>query len=124
MGHDVNAEDPPVSCSHSTTCPLFPHLHSSLAGWKRAYCDSESGWQSCARYELSLKGESAPLSLLPNGKTVQIMSGAADDTASADSGTKAESEPGKVAVATAQSDELVEAVPQSWWKRMFGRSGS
>ena len=113
-----------MSCSHATTCPLFPHLHSSLAGWKRTYCDSADGWLNCARYTKSLKGESVPLSLLPNGKMVQIMDPGTDG---GDSSADTEVQPvsGGVAVATEESrDELVEEVPQSWWKRLFARSGS
>lgn len=113
-----------MSCSHATTCPLFPHLHSSLAGWKRTYCDSNDGWHNCARYEKSLTGETVPLSLLPNGKMVQIMEPDSDGaTAGAEAGVDAEPGGGGVAVAT-DANELPETVSRSWWKRLFGRSGS
>ena len=57
-----------MACSHSTGCPLFPKLNASLRGWRDAYCDSDTGWQSCARFTQSLTGQSVPITLLPNGK--------------------------------------------------------
>jgi hypothetical protein len=57
-----------VGCSHTTGCPLFPLLNTSLRGWRNYYCDSEDRWLDCARYKLALKGEPVPISLLPNGK--------------------------------------------------------
>ena len=62
-----------MDCSHSTGCPLFPKLNASLRGWRDAYCDSETGWQSCARYTQSLTGKSVPITLLPNGKYAHTM---------------------------------------------------
>ncbi len=57
-----------MSCTHASTCPLFPRLNASLRGWRDAYCDSEAGWQDCARFVRSRRGTSVPLTLLPNGK--------------------------------------------------------
>jgi hypothetical protein len=62
-----------MACSHSDACPLFPKLNASLRGWRDAYCDSDSGWRSCARYTQSLTGRSVPLTLLPNGKYAHTM---------------------------------------------------
>ena len=56
-----------MGCSHASGCPLFPKLNASLRGWRDAYCDSETGWQQCARYVQSRSG-TVPLTLLPNGK--------------------------------------------------------
>ena len=62
-----------MACSHASGCPLFPKLNASLRGWRDAYCDSDSGWQSCARYTQSLTGQSVPITLLPNGKYAHTM---------------------------------------------------
>ena len=62
-----------MSCERVARCPLFPHLNASLAGWREAYCDSESGWNDCARLKLALSGQKVPLALLPNGRTPAAM---------------------------------------------------
>ncbi len=97
-----------MACSHATSCPLFPHLKASLAGWRSSYCDSEAGWNQCARYERSLKGDPVPLSLLPNGRVIQML----------------ENDPAQDVPAAHDDTELTEAVPVSWWKRMFGRKAA
>jgi hypothetical protein len=56
-----------VSCSHAQECPLFPLLNASLRSWRDHYCDSDAGWNNCARYNLSLTGRRVPITLLPNG---------------------------------------------------------
>ncbi len=56
-----------MGCSHTRECPLFPLLNASLRDWRNYYCDSEDGWQKCARYQLSKTGQLVPISLLPNG---------------------------------------------------------
>ncbi|GGK16091.1 hypothetical protein GCM10011583_54960 [Streptomyces camponoticapitis] len=62
-----------MSCLHATICPLFPHLRSSLQGWRDSYCDSEHEWRNCARYKVSLTAEHVPIALLPNGKTARYI---------------------------------------------------
>lgn len=62
-----------MSCWHTAVCPLFPHLRSSLRGWRDHYCDSEQGWRDCARYKMSLTGEPVPIALLPNGRTAMYI---------------------------------------------------
>lgn len=62
-----------MPCSHSSSCPMFPYLNGSIVEWRRAYCDSSSGWNSCARYQLSLRGEPVPVALLPNGRLPVLM---------------------------------------------------
>lgn len=57
-----------MGCSHATDCPLFPLLRGSLQSWRGYYCDTESTWLECARYEVALTGNPVPISLLPNGK--------------------------------------------------------
>lgn len=57
-----------MGCTHVSGCPLFPKLNASLRGWRDAYCDSDTGWSACARYQRSLTGQVVPLTLLPNGR--------------------------------------------------------
>jgi len=59
-----------MSCSHSSSCPLFAQfaMEPALAIWKKHYCDGE--YTKCARYKMSLKGQTIPISLLPNGNLV------------------------------------------------------
>lgn len=56
-----------MGCTHADACPLFPLLNASLQSWRDYYCDSEDRWLTCARYELAVRGELVPISLLPNG---------------------------------------------------------
>lgn len=62
-----------MSCTHVPDCPLFPKLNASLRGWRDAYCDSESAWRGCARFEQSQSGRAVPLALLPNGRLVHTI---------------------------------------------------
>lgn len=57
-----------MTCSHTSDCPLYAQfkLKALLKYWSTMYC--ESGWENCARYQLSLRGETVPVTLLPNGK--------------------------------------------------------
>lgn len=56
-----------LSCSHTSTCPLFPLLNASLASWRSSYCDDDVAWKGCARHKRSMQGRPVPLALLPNG---------------------------------------------------------
>ena len=60
-----------MSCSHTANCPLFAQfaMEPALAIWKSHYCDGE--YSNCARYQLGLKGEAVPITLLPNGKMIE-----------------------------------------------------
>lgn len=60
-----------MSCSHTSDCPLFAQfaLEPALAIWKSHYCDGE--FAKCARYQMSLKGDAVPITLLPNGKMIE-----------------------------------------------------
>jgi hypothetical protein len=62
-------------CPHVTSCPLFTRfsLESNLKFWQAKYCDTE--FVRCARYELSARSELVPLTLLPNGKTLDLSRG-------------------------------------------------
>lgn len=61
-----------MTCTHTVNCPLFAQfaMDPALQVWKSHYCDGD--YNSCARYNLSKTGKAVPLSLLPNGKQVQI----------------------------------------------------
>jgi len=60
------------SCSHVSTCGLFPKfsLRASLRVWQTYYC--ESAFETCARYLRSLEGRPVPPNLLPNGKELDL----------------------------------------------------
>jgi hypothetical protein len=128
-----------VSCTHASTCPLFPLLNASLASWRESYCDDAVAWQDCARYKRSIKGRPVPLALLPNGKIpVSSLPGDTSGTAHllADDGSVATlsaprpapaAEPAPVAAPAAQeSPEPRQGrgrhedpdVPRSWWQRL------
>ena len=63
-----------MSCSHSSDCPLFAQfaMEPALAVWKKHFCDGD--FTKCARYQLGLKGQSVPLTLMPNGKMIEAKS--------------------------------------------------
>lgn len=60
-----------MTCSHKTDCPLFAQfaMEPSLAVWKSHFCEGE--FTTCARYQLALKGDAVPITLLPNGKLIE-----------------------------------------------------
>lgn len=112
-----------MACSHADTCPLHPHLSNSLAAWRTHYCNSDSNWRDCARYERSLTGEPTPLALLPNGKMIRVGAASSDTTAVSETGTEAAA---STATATAVLDdiepdavpELTHIVPTTFWQRL------
>jgi hypothetical protein len=59
-----------MSCTHSSSCELYVQFAADplIKVWKESYC--ESGFETCARYQLSLKGSPVPITLLPNGKEI------------------------------------------------------
>jgi hypothetical protein len=61
-----------MACSHISSCELFVQfaLNPALEIWKRAYCSGD--YSGCVRYTTAKKGQLVPLSLLPNGKKIQI----------------------------------------------------
>lgn len=92
-----------MACSHTTACPLFPLLNSSLDGWRRCYCDSADGWRECARYQQALRGQYVPLSLLPNGHDARHL-----QHAGADGGSGAAGPGGPQAAPTSSGPTLVD----------------
>ncbi len=95
----------PMACSHTSGCPLFPKLNASLRGWRDAYCDSDAGWKGCARYTLSLTGQSVPITLLPNGKYAQTVVRSGVDSAAARPRSRFESLPRVSAAAGSPFEE-------------------
>ena len=61
-----------MACSHIKGCELFVQfaLNPALEIWKNNYCNSD--FESCVRYKMSKIGQPIPLTLLPNGKKIDI----------------------------------------------------
>ncbi len=62
-----------MSCSHVSGCELFVQfaLNPALELWKQRYCYGE--WRNCARYNMSRAGYLVPMTLLPNGRRIDVM---------------------------------------------------
>lgn len=60
-----------MSCSHTSNCPLFAQfaMEPSLTIWKSHYCEGDNS--KCARYQMGLKGDAVPITLLPNGRMIE-----------------------------------------------------
>jgi hypothetical protein len=67
-----------MSCTHSKNCELYVRFAAdpSIEVWKKHFCNGD--FKKCERYEMSLKGMSVPLDLLPNGKKIATDSGSVD----------------------------------------------
>jgi len=78
-----------MACSHTSTCPLFPliSVNSALKVWKTFYCEGK--YQNCARYNLSKGGQSVPVNLLPNGKSLAMHGVSNEDLTEAKAKAKA-----------------------------------
>jgi len=61
-----------VECSHMKSCELFVQfaLNPALELWKKHYCYIANS--ECVRYKLSKMGQPVPLTLLPNGKNIEV----------------------------------------------------
>lgn len=61
-----------MACSHISSCELFVQfaLNPALEIWKNAFCNGD--YQTCVRFNAAKTGERVPLSLLPNGKKIQV----------------------------------------------------
>ena len=61
-----------MSCPHMSSCALYPLFsqRAVLEIWKTNYCTSE--YERCARYQLACEGQTIPLTLLPNGRHLQV----------------------------------------------------
>lgn len=62
-----------MPCTHKDNCALFPviSLSSALKIWQTFYCDGK--FETCLRYQRSLKGEKVAPNLLPNGKELDLI---------------------------------------------------
>lgn len=62
-----------MPCTHKDSCALFPviSLSSALKIWQTFYCDGK--FETCLRYQRSLKGEKVAPNLLPNGKELDLV---------------------------------------------------
>lgn len=104
-----------MSCTHAGDCPLFPKLHASLAAWREFYCDTDTAWLTCARYERGLRGQAVPLALLPNGKVVGMVAEHEHDTPQQDAAE------GSMPGTARDVSELPTVIKPSLWHRLFGR---
>lgn len=61
-----------AQCPHMESCEMYSLFSHSgtLAVWKINYCTSE--FTRCARYQRSLEGRLVPITLLPNGKELNV----------------------------------------------------
>ena len=59
-----------MSCPHIKSCELFPELtvNSALKIWQVFYCEGD--YNQCTRFQNSKQGKAVPITLLPNGKTM------------------------------------------------------
>ena len=97
-----------MGCSHASTCPLFPHLNESLAGWRSYYCDSEANWRECARYQVAFTGERVPITLLPNGRHARYLALTPASADPAGRGPRQDEQPPPV----------TEEPERGWWARL------
>ena len=98
-----------MACTHIADCPLFPKLHASLAAWRTHYCDTDTQWVSCARYERAVKGQAVPIALLPNGKVIgMVAEHEAEQTSDAP-------------MTGGETEQLTTAIKPTLWKRLFGK---
>ena len=98
-----------MACTHTADCPLFPKLHASRAAWRTHYCDTETQWTTCARYERAVKGQPVPIALLPNGKVIGMVAEHEAELTTASP------------VMGHESEQLTTAIKPSLWKRLFGK---
>lgn len=63
---------PTMSCPHSTVCPLYETFRSQalLKVWKVSYCEGD--FARCERFKLSCDAKPVPLTMLPNGKHLDL----------------------------------------------------
>lgn len=61
-----------MACSHIKGCELFVQfaLNPALEIWKQHYCNAD--FDDCVRFKLAKMGQPVPLTLLPNGKKIEV----------------------------------------------------
>ncbi|MFM9441878.1 hypothetical protein [Streptomyces acidiscabies] len=97
-----------MGCLHAATCPLFPHLNESLAGWRSYYCDDQANWRECARYQVALTGERVPITLLPSGRHARYLAMTPTPADSTADGSRPAEQPSATA----------EEPGRGWWARL------
>ncbi len=72
-----------MACTHCNSCELYAQfaLNPALQVWQKHYCQGE--YSRCVRYQMSLRKESVPLNMLPNGMKVEIPRSTSDYSATA-----------------------------------------
>jgi hypothetical protein len=64
-----------MSCPNKERCPLYPHfqMESSLDFWKLRYCNTDSKYESCKRWEMANAGTMPDPLMLPNGEHLEVL---------------------------------------------------
>jgi len=59
-----------MTCKWYSVCPLrrFEKQGKLDGVWAQNYCQSDSNWKNCKRYQLEEKGRYHPDNMLPNGR--------------------------------------------------------
>jgi len=72
-----------MACTHCEHCELYTQfaLNPALQVWQQHYCQGE--YARCVRFQKSLRKESVPLNMLPNGKVVELPRSSNDYNATA-----------------------------------------
>lgn len=62
-----------MPCNHYISCPLFKYFssHPVLKLWRTHYCDKTNN-NHCVRFQQTSRGLPNPVSLLPNGKQIEL----------------------------------------------------
>jgi hypothetical protein len=61
-----------AACARVETCPLFKQFQTkaALRVWQSYYCEGD--FNRCERWKLAAAGRPVPMSLLPNGRTLDV----------------------------------------------------
>jgi hypothetical protein len=61
-------------CTNKSECALFTKFStvSAVKLWKLLYCEKEEVYRTCQRFQMKLRGETVPVTLLPNGSYLKI----------------------------------------------------
>ena len=60
----------PMACPKVEKCPLYPELEmeSGLQIWQTLFCQTDSKFESCARFKMASAGQRPHPRMLPNGR--------------------------------------------------------
>lgn len=72
-----------MGCTHCEHCELYAQfaLNPAMQLWQAHYCQGD--YNRCVRFQMSLRKETVPLNMLPNGARVEIPRSANDFSATA-----------------------------------------